>query len=133
MVVAAESEIKPFGVLSFEQTMEVVEAYRVHESYELASLHLTFPYSWPSVARLIRWSVEVGLLEAEEKSSTGGLPRKRKNAMSVWQRHPDAEASQIARLAGCSVATAFRAKASRANDFGTRGDSVVYASSSTSG
>ena len=99
-----------FGALTESQTAEVISAYLEAGSYESASLKLTFPYSWPSVARLIRWAVEHGRMSPDDKNPTGRRPRESEAAKLALDRHPSASASGIANLTGCSEATVYRVK-----------------------
>lgn len=105
-----EKECLAYGVLTCEQTAEVVEMYEKFESYLKTSLHLSFPYSWPSVARLIRWSVEVGMLTPEKKVPVGGKPKKLESAKRLLERRPDLSSMQVTRVVGCGEATVHRAR-----------------------
>ena len=110
MVVASEIENLAYGVLSVEQTVEVVDIYIKHQSVELASEMLSFPYAPASVARLVRWAVGVGLMEEADKQPVGGRANMLEAAQAAWSRHPDAGVADIARLVGCGEMTSRRAK-----------------------
>ena len=111
-MVLVDSGERAFGVLTSDQTMEVVSMYRAFGSYERASLHLSFPYSWPAVARLIRWSIEVGMLAPEEQSNSGNGGKKLARAKEVVRRYPHKwgySRSNQAAIAEVGTATIYRA------------------------
>lgn len=73
---------------------------------------LSIDLSGVSVAgaqRVVEEAVKLGVIaESDKHKRGGGFARKR--ARVVWEKYPKEKPAVIARLAGCGVSTAYRAK-----------------------
>lgn len=91
-----------------ELVKEIVNRYLADTTLEQLSLQLE-GVSFAGAQRVIDYAILIGALSPEEKHPNGG-GFARKRARAIWQRHPEATAPEIARLAECTESTAYRAK-----------------------
>lgn len=90
---------------------EILTRYLADTTLEKLALDLG-GVSAAGAQRVVDQAIIRGVLCAEDKhKSGGGFARKR--ARLVWERHPEERVSVVARLAGCAIATAYRAKISK--------------------
>lgn len=96
-------EIGGYSVAELEM---VVRVYQRVGSIERTSLHPEVLWSVASVARMLEVAEELGWVEV----NAAHRPKKpRERILELKERYPGIPNSQIARLAGCSEATVYRA------------------------
>lgn len=90
---------------------QILTRYLADTSLKKISLEID-GVSAAGAQRVVDQAIELGVLLPEEKHvQGGGFAIKR--ARLVWERHPKAKPAAIARLAGCTESTAYRARKSK--------------------
>ena len=86
----------------------ILNRYLTGASLEKIALQID-GVSSASAQRIVNQAIAIGVLSEEDKhKSGGGFARKR--AKLALEKHPEAGPREIARIAGCTESTVYRAK-----------------------